>query len=65
MTPLLALALTLMLAPKPAATPFPLTDVRLLGGPFGASHEATARYLLTLDPDRLLAGLPSEQRTPA
>jgi len=43
-------------APKPVAEPFPLTDVRLLGGPFEASHEATAKYLLTVDPARLLAG---------
>ena len=38
----------------PVAMPFPLTDVRLLDGPF---HEAMLRdqkYLLSLDPDRLL-----------
>ena len=49
----------------PAAEAFPLPAVRLLDGPF---HEAMARderYLLSLDPDRLLltfrrnAGLPS------
>ena len=29
---------------------------RLTGGPFELSHEATAKYLLTLEPERLLAG---------
>ncbi|HWD40674.1 MAG TPA: beta-L-arabinofuranosidase domain-containing protein, partial [Fimbriimonas sp.] len=38
------------------ATSFPLSDVRLLGGPFESEHEITAKYLLELDPKRLLAG---------
>src|SRR5215471_8821372 len=54
---------------KPAiplrAEPYPLTDVRLLDGPFRHAMELDHRYLLSLDPDRLLhnfrvnAGLPS------
>jgi len=52
----LALATTSNAMPKPVASPFPLSDVRLLGGAFEKSHEATAKYLLTLDPERLLAG---------
>ena len=35
--------------------PFPLADVRLLDGPFKASQDVHARYLLSLEPDRLLA----------
>lgn len=34
--------------------PFALRDVRLLDGPFRAAQERNARYLLALDPDRLL-----------
>jgi uncharacterized protein len=47
------------------AEPFALTDVRLLDGPFRVAQQADARYMLSLDPDRLLynfrinAGLPS------
>jgi DUF1680 family protein len=43
---------------------FPLADVRLLDGPFKSAQERDARYLLSLEPDRLLhnfhvnAGLP-------
>ena len=40
---------------KPGATPFPLSDVRLLNGPFRDSRDAEARYLLSLNVDRLLA----------
>ena len=36
------------------ATPFALRDVRLLDGPFRAAQERNAKYLLALDPDRLL-----------
>ncbi len=51
------LALTLaMRKPQIVAQPFPLSDIRLTGGPFATSHEATAKYLLTLEPERLLAG---------
>jgi DUF1680 family protein len=47
------------------ARPFPLSAVRLLDGPFRDAMQRDARYLLELDPDRLLhnfrvnAGLPS------
>jgi uncharacterized protein len=47
------------------ASPFPLQDVRLLDGPFRQAMLRDQRYLLELDPDRLLhnfrvnAGLPS------
>ena len=49
----------------PKAEPFPLTDVRLLDGPFKQAMQLDGEYLLSLDPDRLLhnfrvtAGLPS------
>ena len=49
----------------PAARPFPLKDVRLLDGPFKLAMELDGRYMLSLEPDRLLhtfrltAGLPS------
>lgn len=51
-----------------AAEPFPLEDVRLLDGPFKQAMELDHRYLLSLEPDRLLhmfrlgAGLPSTAR---
>src|SRR5689334_22799704 len=35
-------------------TPFPLTSVKLLAGPFRTAQQLDARYLLTLEPDRLL-----------
>lgn len=37
------------------AYPFPLTQVRLLDGPFKHAMELDARYLLSLEPDRLLS----------
>jgi DUF1680 family protein len=37
------------------AYPFPVKDVRLLDGPFRKAMEADARYLLVIDPDRLLS----------
>lgn len=37
------------------AQPFALADVRLLDGPFKDSRDAEARYLLSLDVDRLLS----------
>jgi DUF1680 family protein len=49
----------------PKAEPFDLSDVTLLDGPFRRAMELDARYLLSLDQDRLLhdfrinAGLPS------
>jgi uncharacterized protein len=38
----------------PRAVPFDLADVRLLEGPFRSAQERDARYLLQLEPDRLL-----------
>lgn len=38
----------------PQARPFPLTDVRLLDGPFRDAMLRDQQYLLSLDPDRLL-----------
>jgi hypothetical protein len=55
-------------APAAAARPFPLRDVRLLEGPFLEAQRRGVRYLLELDPERLLhtfrlnAGLPSAAR---
>ena len=46
------------------AQPFPLSDVRLLDGPFKHAQDLDQQYLLSLDVDRLLhsfrlnAGLP-------
>ena len=45
--------------------PFSLTDVKLLDGPFKHAEELNEKYLLSLEPDRLLhtfrltAGLPT------
>ena len=39
----------------PSATAFPLKDVHLLGGPLKHSQDIAAAYLLSLEPDRLLA----------
>ncbi len=39
----------------PRAAPFSPADVHLLDGPFKLSRDAAARYLLSLDMDRLLA----------
>lgn len=36
------------------AEPFPLGQVKLLDGPFAIANQATTRYLLQIDPDRLL-----------
>ncbi len=52
-------------APQPNATPFPLSAVRLLGGPFETSHRATAAYLLEIEPARLLAGFRVNSGLPA
>ncbi|HEV3414566.1 MAG TPA: beta-L-arabinofuranosidase domain-containing protein, partial [Puia sp.] len=38
-----------------AAYPFSVKDVRLLDGPFREAMEADARYLLLIEPDRLLS----------
>ena len=39
---------------RPRLTPFTLRDVRLLDGPFRDAQARNARYLLSLDPDRML-----------
>lgn len=39
---------------------FPLTEVRLTGGPLQAQQEQTRKYLLRLEPDRLLCRFRSE-----
>src|SRR5437867_5281529 len=39
------------------ARPLPLSDVRLLGGPLKVAQELDAKYLLELEPDRMLAFL--------
>src|SRR4051812_38194369 len=50
---------------KMNAVPFDLRQVRLLDGPFKLAQDVDKKYLLSLDPDRLLhvfrlnAGLPS------
>ncbi len=41
--------------PTPKATAFDLKDVRLLDGPFREAMEADTRFLLVLEPDRLLS----------
>lgn len=54
----------------PAARPLPLTQVRLTGGPLKHAQDLTARYLLRLEPDRMLhflrvrAGLPPKAAEP-
>ena len=39
-----------------AARPLPLTAVRLTGGPLKNAQDLNAKYLLALEPDRMLAG---------
>lgn len=46
------------------AEPFPLTDVRLLDSPFQRAMELDAKYLLSLEPDRLLSGFRKEAGLP-
>jgi DUF1680 family protein len=38
------------------ARPLPLSAVRLTGGPLKQAQDATAKYLLALEPDRMMAG---------
>jgi DUF1680 family protein len=38
------------------ARPLPMTDVRLTGGPLKHAQDLTAKYLLELEPDRMMAG---------
>lgn len=47
------LAVVVSVAPL-KAEPFPLGRVKLLEGPFAKANQATARYLLTVNADRLL-----------
>ena len=46
--------------PKARECIFPLSSVRLTGGPLKAQQEQNRRYLLRLDPDRLLSRFRSE-----
>ena len=46
------------------AQEFPLSDVRLLDGPFRRAMETDKAYLLRLEPDRLLAGFRREAGLP-
>lgn len=46
------LAVAAIVPPKVA--PFPLSDVRLLAGPFKTAMQRDASYMLAIDPDRLL-----------
>src|SRR6267154_3084292 len=39
------------------ARPLPLSDVRLLGGPLKIAQDLDAKYLLELEPDRMLSFL--------
>ena len=56
------------LAVPRVAEPFPMTDVRLLDGPFREAMLRDQKYLLALEPDRLLhtfrvnVGLPSQAK---
>src|SRR5665213_1573840 len=65
---ILAIADTPAMKSPRVAEPFPLTDVRLLDGPFRDAMLGEQKYLLNLDPDRLLhtfrlnVGLPSSAR---
>ncbi|MDH7599812.1 MAG: glycoside hydrolase family 127 protein [Sedimentisphaerales bacterium] len=60
LTVLLSLSLTYAQQVKPVikeiATPIPLTDVRLTGGPLKRAQDLDAEYLLRLEPDRMMAG---------
>jgi DUF1680 family protein len=63
----LALLFSLAALPAGAAERFPLADVRLAAGPFLDAQNTNYNYLMSLDPDRLLApfrreaGLPLRQ----
>jgi len=53
----IGLAQTSVNSAKPLGPePFPLSRVRLLAGPFKERQDLDARYLLMVEPDRLLAG---------
>jgi uncharacterized protein len=51
-------------AAPPGARPFALGDVRLLNGPFKEAQDISVKYLLSLDPDRLLAWFRKESGLP-
>ncbi len=51
-----ALADAITPAVPDAARPLPLSAVRLTGGPLKQAQDATAKYLLELEPDRMMAG---------
>ncbi len=48
----------------PLAQPFNLHDVRLLAGEFKTGQDTAVEYLLSLEPDRLLAGFRAESGLP-
>ncbi|MFT3991662.1 MAG: glycoside hydrolase family 127 protein [Luteolibacter sp.] len=52
--PLLAIVPAYAAAPEPAVRTFPLADVQLLESPFKDAMELNVKYLLSLEPDRLL-----------
>jgi len=63
--PLLAIhaaepAPTVAISPKTPAKMYPLSAVRLLDSPFTKAAEADRKYMLDLDPDRLLAPFRTE-----
>lgn len=47
------------------AESFPLQDVRLLDGPFKAAMDRDAKYMLAIDPDRLLHNFRQNARLPS
>src|SRR5512147_1410264 len=53
------------LVPEQPAKLFPLSQVRVLGGPFDEAAKANRLYLLAHDPDRLLAPFRREAGLPA
>lgn len=60
----LAVATTAAAVEGTPVTPFRLTDVRLLPGPFQHAQDLDLAYILALDPDRLLAPFRREAGLP-
>lgn len=60
-----ACAAPLAANPPSAVQLFPLTDVRLVAGPFLDAQQTDLHYLLELEPDRLLAPFQREAGLPA
>jgi DUF1680 family protein len=66
---ILALAVACLVQPATGAELFPLSSVRLAPGPFLEAQQTDLRYMLAMEPDRLLApflreaGLPPRQPT--